>query len=316
MKQETTIEKDNGVSVPHPATIDADPVRAGLQHLAQRFPAGAYGKLFKAFKKDEAKAAPRRHCTECGSTHSTAPGIHLDYIGHANVTDRLLSVDPRWTWEPLAFDEGGLPRFLIVDGHAVGLWIKLTVLGVTRLGFGSVEAGAFDSEKQLIGDAIRNAAMRFGVALELWSKTELESTSLATSVDKATGEIREKPKPIQDERKPSETPIEERATAVFGAVPCEVAGVPITIKERFADFARETIGGKGKYKDAQYADLLDSDDGREYLEYMVDWSFKEHGKGVKVGPKIQKLLLAYDELQSRISASPVAPLDDGAPWAE
>ena len=29
--------------------------------------------------------------------------------------------------------------------------------------------------KERIGDAIRNAAMRFGVALDLWSKEELES---------------------------------------------------------------------------------------------------------------------------------------------
>jgi hypothetical protein len=30
--------------------------------------------------------------------------------------------------------------------------------------------------KERIGDAIRNAAMRFGIALDLWSKEELEST--------------------------------------------------------------------------------------------------------------------------------------------
>ena len=25
-----------------------------------------------------------------------------DYVGHANVTDRLLEVDPEWTWSPVA----------------------------------------------------------------------------------------------------------------------------------------------------------------------------------------------------------------------
>jgi len=61
------------------------------------------------------------------------------------------------------------------QGRPVGLWIKLTVLGVTRLGYGSVDGPKADAVKELIGDAIRNAAMRFGVALDLWAKSELES---------------------------------------------------------------------------------------------------------------------------------------------
>lgn len=92
----------------------------------------------------------------------------LDYVGHAAVTDRLLQVDPAWTWEPVAFDEQGLPA---LDSRR-GLWIRLTICGVTRYGYGDGS-----SVKELIGDAIRNAAMRFGVALDLWSKDELEQTS-------------------------------------------------------------------------------------------------------------------------------------------
>lgn len=91
----------------------------------------------------------------------------LDYVGHAAVTDRLLSVDEEWTWEPLAYTETGLPAY----DNAGGLWIKLTVGGVTRLGYGDGP-----DPKQRIGDALRNAAMRFGVALTLWTKDELEST--------------------------------------------------------------------------------------------------------------------------------------------
>jgi hypothetical protein len=100
-------------------------------------------------------------------------GVELDYVGHADVTDRLLSVDPRWTWEPMALTPEGLPLFVRDGkGQPVGLWIRLTVNEHTRLGFGSVMASAFDAEKQLIGDALRNAAMRFGVALDLWRKEE------------------------------------------------------------------------------------------------------------------------------------------------
>lgn len=125
----------------------------GLQKLRATFPKESYGKLPKA----------------------GVPG-GLDYVGHAAVTDRLLSVDPFWNWEPLAYDQNGMPFFVRdQNGKPIGLWIKLTVLGVTRLGFGNVLPNAFDAEKQLIGDALRIAAARFGVALDLWSKAELES---------------------------------------------------------------------------------------------------------------------------------------------
>lgn len=93
-------------------------------------------------------------------------GLQLDYLGHAAVTDRLLTVDPEWSWEPVASDERGLPAY---DDRG-GLWIRLTVCGVTRLGYGDGP-----DPKQRIGDALRNAAMRFGVALDLWTKDELES---------------------------------------------------------------------------------------------------------------------------------------------
>ena len=94
-------------------------------------------------------------------------GVDLDYVGHAAVTDRLLNVDPEWDWEPLGVTPEGLPA-LDKEGN---LWIRLTVCGVTRIGVGD---GA--TMKIRVGDALRNAAMRFGVALYLWTKDELEST--------------------------------------------------------------------------------------------------------------------------------------------
>jgi hypothetical protein len=102
---------------------------------------------------------------------STLPkgGVKLSYVGHAALTDRLLDADPSWTWEPVANPEAlGLP---IAPN---GMWIRLTVCGVTRLGYG--DAGAKkggDAVKEIIGDALRNAAMRFGAALDLWHKGEL-----------------------------------------------------------------------------------------------------------------------------------------------
>jgi hypothetical protein len=91
-------------------------------------------------------------------------GAMLDYVGHAAVTDRLLTVDPNWSWEPFAIGPDGLPA---LDAGR-NLWIRLTICGVTRIGVGDGK-----SAKECIGDAIRNAAMRFGVALDLWAKEDL-----------------------------------------------------------------------------------------------------------------------------------------------
>lgn len=101
-------------------------------------------------------------------------GIRLDYVGHAAVTDRLLQVDPLWYWEPMSVDEYGAPRF---DDNG-GLWIRLTVKGHTRIGYGAGDnaGGRKDAAnliKEAISDALRNAAMRFGVALDLWSREGL-----------------------------------------------------------------------------------------------------------------------------------------------
>jgi hypothetical protein len=96
-------------------------------------------------------------------------GLQLDYVSHAWVTDRLLQVDPMWTWEPVAFDEAGLPKF---DENG-GLWIKLTVCGVTRYGYGEPQGrDKFDMKKGAIGNSIRVAAMRFGIGLDLWAKEQ------------------------------------------------------------------------------------------------------------------------------------------------
>lgn len=99
-------------------------------------------------------------------------GVKLAYVGHAALTDRLLDVDPAWSWEPLALDERGLPALDEVGG----LWIRLTICGVTRLGYGDAgQKKGGDAMKERIGDALRNAAMRFGAALDLWHKGDLHA---------------------------------------------------------------------------------------------------------------------------------------------
>lgn len=143
------------------------------QQLREPFPREAVGLLPKPNHKD----AQKGKCSVCGGWHGL-PAVHLDYVGHAAVTDRLLKVDPEWTWEPVAVEPSGLP---MLDSNG-GLWIRLTVCGVTRLGYGDADGKRGGSAvKEAIGDALRNAAMRFGVALDLWSKEELQP-----GVEKAT----------------------------------------------------------------------------------------------------------------------------------
>jgi hypothetical protein len=83
---------------------------------------------------------------------------------------------PEWTWEPTAFDANGLPAYRVENGmaHMAG-W--LTILGVRRLGIGSVMHNKPDLLKELISDFIRNASMRFGVCLSLWTKQEWDDVS-------------------------------------------------------------------------------------------------------------------------------------------
>lgn len=139
--------------------------KEGLRKLRAPFEAHQINLLPRPYKKD----SPKGHCNECGGYHGL-PAIHLKYIGHAALTDRLLDCDESWTWEPLALGSDGLP-LLDKDG---GMWIKLTVCGVTRFGYGDAQGKIGpDAMKERIGDALRNAAMRFGAALDLWHKGDL-----------------------------------------------------------------------------------------------------------------------------------------------
>lgn len=148
------------------------PPPSGLELMRQPFPAHQVSKLPKGTKaQNECAPNLKRRCDVCGGWHHPDI-IHLDYVGHAALTDRLLDADPAWSWEPVAFREG-LPAF---DASG-GLWIRLTVRGVTRLGYGNAAGKSYmdigSREKECIGDALRNAAMRFGAALDLWHKGTL-----------------------------------------------------------------------------------------------------------------------------------------------
>lgn len=144
---------------------------SGLDLLRKPFPAHLISKLPKQDKWMTDAKKDYKKCTVCGGWHHPK-AVHLDYVGHAALTDRLLDCDKSWNWEPMSLKEDGTPVF---DQNG-GMWIKLTVCGVTRYGYGHPDGKkGGDAIKEAIGDALRNAAMRFGAALDLWHKGDLHA---------------------------------------------------------------------------------------------------------------------------------------------
>lgn len=223
-----------------------DALAERLERLVQQRPSGTHGytreeqiaalhRLREPFDQREVRYRPQPWCKACSNTKSwpkvcerhteikcqrcngqkiTEAHICLKYIGHAEATNRLLNVDPFWDWEPLAFDQLGLPQY---DGNR-GMWIRLTVCGVTRIGYGDATGkdGA-NAVKEIIGDAIRNAGMRFGMALNLWTSSELQilepgvelAPELAAELGGPTSESR--PEPKQRRERPAPAPAADPA---------------------------------------------------------------------------------------------------------
>lgn len=164
-------------------------VASPLAKLREPFPDNQISKLpketgaqAKARKADQDAGKWPPKCAICDNYHHPK-ATHLDYVGHAAATDRLLDTDLEWSWEPFALTPEGLPAF---DSRG-GLWIKLTVCGVTRPGYGSADGKqGGDAVKEIIGDAIRNAGMRFGMALDLWHKGDLHADESEATGDSAS----------------------------------------------------------------------------------------------------------------------------------
>jgi hypothetical protein len=120
-------------------------------------------------------------------------GTQLDFVGHADITRILLEIDPAWRWVPIAWDNGR-PAIHVENGIAT-MWGELTILGHARLGVGSVRADKQELDKELVGDFLRNAAMRFGICLSLWTKQEWEDLGGKPSnvvTTRATGQAQQR----------------------------------------------------------------------------------------------------------------------------
>lgn len=178
---------------------------AWVAKLRAPFPPEQVGKLPRVTCRDCIDKRCSKHrkaeCKVCDGWHSTA-AIHLDYVGHADITARLLDVDPFWTWEPFTAEEMmSLPPAM----RDAGLWIHLTVCGVTRTGFGDAQGKQGpNAVKEAIGDALRNAAMRFGAGLELWAKGDREYGKAPDETPEGKPAQERAERPPKAERKPPE----------------------------------------------------------------------------------------------------------------
>lgn len=165
-----------GEAVQGPPTTNADALRKVLHDHSQP-PDELIGKLPRVTCGD-CRNSPGKCCTKhdkkrCDGCkqYMTTGHVHIDYVGHAEATRILIEIDPTWTWEPVAWTDDGHPA-ITIRGATAEMWGRLTLLGKTLPCVGTAEAGKADVGKELIGDLLRNGAMRFGIGLQLWSKAD------------------------------------------------------------------------------------------------------------------------------------------------
>jgi hypothetical protein len=140
-------------------------------------------------------------------------GAQLDFVGHADTQKALTEIDPTWSMEPVTFDEYGLPAFRVENGMAhMGVW--MTLLGVRRLGIGSVQASKPDLYKELLSDGLRNCAMRHNVYLSLWSKSEWDDVDRPVSAPAPAPAPKAKPAPKAEAGK-DDDPLSDKQIEAF-----------------------------------------------------------------------------------------------------
>lgn len=151
-------------------------------------------------------------------------GTQLDFVGHADITRILIEIDPHWRLVPIAWDNGR-PAMNVVNDMAT-MWFELTLLGTSRLAIGTAKANAFDLDKQLYGDALRNGAMRFGISLNLWTKNEWEDLDHNPAPSKArfTAPVSATEQAPKQSKPKTMTPVSEAQINQFNAA-CEAKGI-------------------------------------------------------------------------------------------
>jgi hypothetical protein len=148
----------------------------------------------------------RKKCPDCGQSMTQAH-MHLSYVGHAHITERLIQTDPRWTWRPMGRD---IPDEVMAAAIATGdhlmvqavisayppkiieipgpngraehvMWGEVIIHDengdeVVMPGVGDAIGKNWDPNavKEMLGDLLRNALMRHGTGLQMWKKEDTD----------------------------------------------------------------------------------------------------------------------------------------------
>lgn len=125
--------------------------------------------------------------------------VKLDYMGHADCTLALIDIDPTFSYGWVTNEKGLMAIEIRGDRLIIEGWLVLH--GVRREGVGTCAKSKGEPEKELIGDLLRNCAMRFGVATALWSKADRHELGIEQPPQQAQ---QSRPAP-QPERRPAES---------------------------------------------------------------------------------------------------------------
>lgn len=128
--------------------------------LRAPFPPEQIGKLPKV-KRDDGNP---ESCSVCGGYHAKgAAALHLDYVGHAWLTERLNNYGG--DWELVRVDGPNFP-----DDKLVWMEAVLTIDGVRRSEVGCALLTKEEWPKLLWSDVLTRCAMRHGIGLAMWQK--------------------------------------------------------------------------------------------------------------------------------------------------
>jgi hypothetical protein len=95
----------------------------------------------------------------------------------------------------------------------VSLWGRLIIHGVSRIAVGSVDAHKPDLDKELVSNLIVNGAMRFGIALALWTGEDAPVVTQIPSRASQTAPEPRKPQSATSAPHPSESSDDEAERA-------------------------------------------------------------------------------------------------------
>lgn len=147
---------------------DDKPLRDALR---KAFAEGQIGQLPRVTCKDCSNKRCSAHkytkCKDCGA-YTSPQHIHLPFVAHAIVTDRLNHDAPGWyfTIDTVKDSNDGEHVLAVVGTMHIG------DKAIPEIGEPNVKSFYGTELQSAIGNFIRRAAMRFGVAIDLWMKEE------------------------------------------------------------------------------------------------------------------------------------------------